>query len=44
METIYENLVDGEFSEKTITRILKIIFILIVVSVTLFFGYYPLLL
>ena len=45
METIFKILlIDDENPDKTITNILKIICILVVLCVTLFFGYYPLML
>ncbi len=44
METIYEYISKEDDSEKLVTNILKIIFLLVILFVTLFFGYYPLLL
>lgn len=44
MGTNYEFLIKSDDSQDLITKILKIICILVVISVTLFFGYYPLML
>ncbi len=44
METNYDFIIKSDDSKHFITNILKIISILVVISVTLFFGYFPLML
>ena len=44
METNIDFLIKSDDSQDSITNILKIICIFVVISVTLFFGYYPLML